>query len=227
MAMKSRIFAALAAAVLAVSAAAAPGPLPSMGVILQADNADLGGSTAVIGATIFTGDTLATENTGELRARFGPSQIYLFPNSNVLVNKTANGFSANLTGGSVLVSSGAGETFQVLADGATVQPKTSQQTVAQISWVSPTELLLTSRLGDLAVTMGDETQTVSAGSSFRMMITPAAQPGSSPTPAQPVVFAGQNRFYFVAILFISAGTTYALIRALESNDAIQAPTLVK
>jgi hypothetical protein len=217
--IKSKIFAVLGVAVLAVSAAAAPGPAPSMGVILQADNADLGGSTAVIGATIFNGDTLATENTGELRARFGPSQIYLFPNSNVSVNKTASGFSANLTGGTVLVSSGAGGTFQVLADGATVQPGSSQKTVAQISWVSSTELLLTSREGDLAVTMGDETQTVNEGASYRMMITPAAQPGSSPTPGQPVVFAGQTRFYFVAILFIAAGTTYAIIRAFESTPA--------
>jgi hypothetical protein len=193
-----------------------------MGVILQADNADLGGSSAVIGATIFNGDTLTTESTGELRARFGPSQIYLFPNSMVSVDKTATGFSANLTGGTVLVSSGEGEGFQVLADGAVIQPNSNQKTVAQISWVSSTELLLTSREGDLAVTMGDETQTVTEGSSFRMMITPASQPGaaaSSPTPAQPVVFAGQNRFYFVAILFIAAGTTYALIRAFESTPS--------
>jgi hypothetical protein len=138
----------------------------------------------------------------------------------VSVNKTAAGFSANLTGGTVLVSSGEGEGFQVLADGAVIQPKSNQKTVAQISWVSSTELLLTSREGDLAVTMGDETQTVSEGSSFRMMITPASQPAaSSPMPAQPVVFAGQNRFYFVAILFIAAGTTYALIRAFESTPA--------
>jgi len=218
MSLKSQIFAVLGIAALAASAVAAPGPSPSMGVILQADNADLGGSAAVIGATIFNGDTLATENTGELRARFGPSQIYLFPNSNVSVSKTASGFSADLTGGTVLVSSGAGEGFQVLADGATVQPGSNQKTVAQISWVSPTELLLTSREGDLQVTMGDETQTVNEGASFRMMITPAAQPGSS-SPGQPVVFAGQNRFYFVAILFIAAGTTYALIRAFESTPS--------
>ena len=223
MRIKSKLFAVLGVAVLAIPAAAAPGPSPSMGVILQADNADLGGSSAIAGAAIFNGDTLATESTGELRARFGPSQIYLLPNSMVSVNKTAAGFSANLTGGTVLVSSGEGEGFQVLADGAVIQPNSNRKTVAQISWVSSTELLLTSREGDLEVTMGDETKTVAAGTSERMMITPASQPAassSSPTPAQPVVFAGQNRFYFVAVLVILTGTIVGVSRAFISAAAV-------
>jgi hypothetical protein len=108
----------------------------------------------------------------------------------------------------------------VLADGATVQPGSNQKTVAQISWVSSTELLLTSREGDLAVTMGDETQTVNEGASYRMMITPAAQPGSSPTPGQPLVFAGQNRFYFVAVIVVATLTVIAVSRAFISSAAV-------
>jgi hypothetical protein len=215
--MKSGIFAVIAVTVLAVSAVAAPAPVASMGVVVQSNNASLNNSPVADRATIFSGDTLATETTGALRARFGSSQIYLFPNSNVAVSQTANGFSADLTAGSVLLSSAAGESFQVLANGAIVQSKSNQPSMAQVSWVSPTELMLTSRRGDLQVTMGDETQTVNEGSSYRMMIAPAGQPAASA--GQASGGSGASKFYLVAIVIVAAGTGVALWRAFESSSS--------
>jgi len=217
MLMKSGIFAVIAVTVLAVSALAAPAPVASIGVVVQSNNASLNSSPVADRATIFSGDTLATETTGALRARFGSSQIYLFPNSNVAVGQTANGFSADLTAGPVLLSSAAGESFQVLANGAIVQPKSNQPSMAQVSWVSPTELMLTSRRGDLQVTMGDETQTVNEGSSYRMMIAPAGQTAASP--GQPSGGSGAGKFYLVAIVIVAAGTGVALWRAFESSSS--------
>ncbi|MGC1188001.1 MAG: hypothetical protein WA871_11480 [Candidatus Acidiferrales bacterium] len=221
MSLKSTIFAVMAVAILAVSAAAAPAPAPmaSMGVVLQANNASLSGSPVVNGATIFNGDTLVTDNAGALRARFGSSQIYLFPNSNVSISQTANGFSAALSNGSVLLSSGSSDTYSVLADGAILHPKANEQSVAQITWVSPTELMLSSRRGDLEITMGDETQTVSEGSSYRMMIAPASQPAASSSSQHGAASSGTNSFYLIAILIIAAGTAIALWRAFESTSA--------
>jgi hypothetical protein len=216
---KSCLFAAIAVVALALSAAAAPGPAPSMGIVLQADNANLSGSPVVNGATIFSGDTLMTETSGALRARFGSAQIYLFPNSNVGISQTPKGFSANLTSGSVLLSSGSGQTYQVISDGAVIQPKGDQPSVAQVSWVSPTELMLTSRHGDLEVTMGDETQTIAEGSSFRMMITPASQPAAAAASPMPALTSGTNRFYLVAVVLIAVGTGIAIWRAYESTPA--------
>jgi hypothetical protein len=218
MSKKSAIFALVAVAIFAVTAAAAPVPVASMGVVLQANNANLSGSPVVTGATIFNGDTLSTDNAGVLRARFGSSQIYLFPNSNVSISQTANGFSAVLSGGTVQLSSGSGQTYSVLANGAIVHPAGNSQSISQITWVSPTELLLTSRRGDLDVTMGEETQTISAGTSFKMMIAPASQPAASPA-GQPALSSGTNSFYLIAILLIAAGTAAAIAIALESTSA--------
>jgi hypothetical protein len=218
MSTKSAIFAALAVAVFGVTAVAAPAPVASMGVVLQASNANLSGSPVVNGATIFSGDTLSTVNAGALRARFGSSQIYLFPNSNVSVTQSSNGVSAALSSGTILMSSGSGETYSVLADGAVVRPKPGSQSIAQITWVSPTELMLLSRRGDLQVTMGDETQTVSEGSSYKMMISPAAQPAASPA-AQPAASSGSNSFVLVAVLVIAGGTAAAIAIACESTSA--------
>jgi hypothetical protein len=188
-----------------------------MGIVLQADHANLSGSPVVIGSTVFSGDTFATENAGALRARFASGQIYLFPNSNVGVSQTPNGFVASLTAGTVLLS---GQSYQVLADGAVIQPKGDQASVAQVSWVSPTELMLTSRRGDLQVTMGDEAQTITEGSSFRMMITPASQPAAAAASPTPAIVSGTNRFYLVAVVLIAVGTAIAVWRAFESTPSV-------
>jgi hypothetical protein len=203
---RSGLLAAIAVAILALSAADASVSVTSMGIVVQANNATLNGSPVANRAAIFDGNTLATDNAGALRAQFGSSQIYLFSNSKVTVSHAANGFVADLAGGSVLLSSGAGETYSVLSDGAIVQPKAAAQSVAQISRVSPTELILTSHRGDVQVTMGEETQTVSEGSSYRMMIASASRPASS---------SRTNNFCLIALLITASGTAAAVAVALE------------
>jgi hypothetical protein len=207
---RSGLFAALAVAILAFSAAAASVPPASIGVVLQASNASLDGSPAANSAAIFDGNTLSTNNAGTLRARFGSSQIYLFSNSEITVHHAANGFVADLAGGSVLLSSSADETYSVLSDGAIVQPKAGSQSVAQITWVSPTELMLTSRRGDLRLTMGEGTQTMAEGSSYRMTIAPASRPASSSV---------TNNFCLIGLLFTAGATATAVAIALESPSS--------
>lgn len=217
--MRSGILAVLAVAVLAVSAAAATAPVNSMGIVLNANNASLNGSTAVNRATIFSGDMLATQNAGELRALFGSSQVYLFANSMLSVSQVGDGLSAELTGGSVLLTSGEGQTFRVMADGVVVQPKGNGHSVAQISFVSPTELMLTSRQGDLELTMGDETQTVAQGNSYRVTIKSPSQPASPASPAPIASGGGSTAFFVVALVIVGTGTGVALWRAFESSSS--------
>jgi hypothetical protein len=146
------------------------------GVILQADNAQVGADISA-GATIYDGDRLATTD-GTLRARLGGPQLLLHMNTSALVHGLPNVFSADLATGTVVVSSSQGQTFELLADGATIRPAGTKGAVGQITRVSPTELLLSSSRGGLEVTYGDEVKTVEAGSSYRMEIEPEdAGPG--------------------------------------------------
>ena len=104
-----------------------------------------------------------TETGGTLRAQLGGPQMFLRSSSNALVHTLPNGFSAELGAGTVVVSSNPGQTFQLLADGATIRPAGAQGTVAQITRVSPTELLLNSTRGaSSSITMGDEVKTIEA-----------------------------------------------------------------
>jgi hypothetical protein len=45
---------------------------PAMGVILQAERANIGGGPATIGTTVFDGDSLQTDRNGLLRVRSDP-----------------------------------------------------------------------------------------------------------------------------------------------------------
>jgi len=195
-----------------VMAAPASSPSAPLGVVVAAENANVGAGVTTSGATIYDGDRLQTPANSTLRVRLGSGQIVLRQNTVADVHSFPNGFSANLDAGTVAVSSAAGQTFQVIADGATVRPANAQPASGQISMISATELILTGTRGTLEVSMGDEVRTVEAGSSYRMEVQPE-DPG--PNPQAPHATA-RNRFLWIAIPVIAAVTGVVVWRALVS-----------
>jgi hypothetical protein len=207
----------LSALLMGAPALAAPASSPSapLGVVLSAENAHVGAGVTTSGATIYDGDRLETPEGATLRVKLGSGQLVLRQLTATDVHALPNGFSANLNNGSVVVSSAEGQTFQVLADGATIRPANSQPTSGQITMLSPTELVLTSNRGTLQVSMGDEVKTVDAGSSYRLEVQPAEDPGPSPNPQAPHPTA-RNRFLWIAIPVVAAATGIVIWRALVS-----------
>ena len=194
--------------------APASSPSAPLGVVIAAENAHVGAGVTTNGATIYDGDRLETPASATLRVRLGSGQMVLRQNSTADVHAFPNGFSATLDYGTVLVSSAAGQTFQVIADGATVRPANAQPTSGQISMISPKELILTSTRGTLEVTMGDEVKTVEAGSSYRLEVE-TEDPGPSPNPQAPHPTA-RNHFLWIAIPAVAAVTGVVVWRALVS-----------
>jgi hypothetical protein len=197
-----------------VLAAPASSPSAPLGVVVAAENANVGAGVTTSGATIYDGDRLQTPANSTLRVRLGSEQIVLRQNSSADVHAFPNGFSANLTAGTVVVSSADGQTFQLIADGATVRPANAQPTSGQVSMISPTELVLTSTRGTLEVAMGDEVKTIEAGSSYRMVVE-SEDPGPGPNPQSPHPTA-RNHFLWIAIPVIGAVTGVVIWRALVS-----------
>lgn len=219
----------LLVAVLAQSPALMAAPpaaasVPAMGVILQAQRANVGNGPATTGSTIFDGDLLQTEKDGTMRVRLGSSQAYLFNYGAATVHQSPDGFSANLTRGGIVLSSASGQKFSLVSDGATIQPSTSQPTVAVVTWVSPKELLVASSKGPLSVTMGDETKTVADGSSYKMIIDPAAAAAAAPTPGSPAVpqatRTGSNLFLLVLLGATVIAVTVGVVLAVESPSGL-------
>jgi hypothetical protein len=217
---KSLLAALISMALVQAPVMAAPAA-PALGVVLQANNADVGATSAVIGSTVFAGDRLATNEGGALRVGLGTSQAYLVPHSSATVQQFSDGLGATLTSGTVVLNSVAGGSFRLSADGATIRPNTPGATSAQVTMVSPTELLLLARKGSLEVSMDDDVKTVPEGASYRMLILPPdAPPGAAAAAVPPgspsVLSAGRNRFIFIVIVLIAIGLTIGIIEATLS-----------
>jgi len=214
------LFVILSAAIVGTPAFASPaGPASApLGVVLQADNAQVGADVTAGGATVYDGDRLRTESGGTLRAQLGGPQMYLRQSTIAMVHGLPNGFSAELGGGTVVVSSTQGQTFQLLADGATIRPVGTAGNIAQVTRVNEKEVLLTSTRGALEVTMGDEVKTIEAGSSYRMEV---EADESEPQPQGPYHTGRHNRMLFYIIGAAVATATGILVwRALESPSGL-------
>jgi ferric-dicitrate binding protein FerR (iron transport regulator) len=200
-----------------VLAAPASSPSAPLGVVVSADNANVGAGVTTSGATIYDGDRLQTPANSTLRVRFGSAQMVLRQNTLADVHAFPKGFSTNLSEGTVVVSSAEGQTFEVLTDGATIRPANALPTSGQVSRISATEVVLTSTRGTLQVSMGDEVKTLEAGSSYRMEIE-TEDPGPYPNPQNPHATA-RNRFLWIAIPIAAAVTGIVIWRALVSPAA--------
>lgn len=197
-----------------VIAAPASSPSVPLGVVVSAENANVGAGVTTSGATIYDGDRLQTPANSTLRVRLGTGQIVLRQNTVADVHSFPNGFSANLNEGTVVVSSAEGQTFQLIADGATIRPAKAQPTSGQVTMLSPTELIVTGTRGTLEVTMGDEVKTLEAGSTYRMEVE-AEDSGSGSNPQAPRPTA-RNRFLWILIPSIGAVTGIVVWRAIVS-----------
>jgi hypothetical protein len=220
---KSIVIALIAVALIEAPVMAAPAPAGSamspLGVVLQADHAVIGAGEAAVGSTVFDGDALSAGNGGDLRVRFGNSQVYLLQNTGAIVHQSSNGFDTALSNGTVILSSSDAGSFRVLADGATIRPLTPGAASAQITRVGPSELVLTARKGALEVSMDDDVKTVAEGTSVRMLIQPPDAAAAAATPGSPrpsVLSAGRNRFIFILLVAIAIGVTVGVIEATLS-----------
>jgi hypothetical protein len=191
-----------------------------LGVVLQADHAIVGTDLIATGATVYAGDTLETNESGTLRARLGGPQVFLRPSTTAQVQSLENGFSATLKRGTVVISSDASNTFELLADGAAIRPAGAQPVVAQVTLVNPNELLLTSTRGALLVSMGDEVRTVESGRSYRMEVeSESSGPGPQGSGGGPLHTA-RNHFLLLVIVGAAAGTSIGIWRAVTSPSAM-------
>ena len=219
----SKLLNGLLSAVIATALVTAPvmasstSPSAPLGVIVQADRAQVGADIINGGATVYDGDRLTTGSDGALRVRLGGPQMYLRANTSAQVHALANGFSADLSTGSVVLSAMQGQTFQLMANGALIRPAGSGATVAQVTKVNESQLLLTSTRGPLEISMGDEVKTIDAGTSYRMEISSAdtADPATPPRRrGGGPLFTARNHFVLIAIVLIGVAAGVGIWRAI-------------
>lgn len=197
-------------------------PQQVLGVVLEAERAQVGSAEAAVGASVFSGDALTTLAGGRLRVRVGTAQFYLPPDGTATLTPLGNGASARLDGGTVIFSTGGAEEVDVRVSDVRVRPSTAQATYAQVTLVSPCEVVVTSQRGTLEVTAGAEAHIVQEATSYRVVLD--RDPQNRPCAASPAQrgskppAAGRSRILPIALVAISAGTGIVIWRALVSPD---------
>jgi hypothetical protein len=150
-------------------------PNRALGFVLQAQSAQLDGSTAINGTNVYAGDVLGTDPRGTLRLQIAASQIYLFGSSAATLTTDESGATTSLTSGTAGFSSALGAAVAIRALDVTVRPKTQDATHAQVTVNGPSELLVTSFRGELTVELDGKVYSMTPGRTYRVEIQSADQ----------------------------------------------------
>jgi hypothetical protein len=197
-------------------------PPSPWGVVVASNRARISDSNAAIGASVYDTDQLATEGPGSLQVRSNNAQLYLAGDTDATVMATGPTPCASLLFGTAMFSTGRGASFGLCFGDARVYPQSAAPVAGQVTVVSPKELLVSSRRGSLTVTVGDETQIVPEGKSYRVFLDTPAGPEDAPGPGPGghKTLGAIKRARFLMV--VSAGTAiitgFAIDEVLESPD---------
>ena len=208
----------LAGIPLPARATGTPNLLP-LGVVTQASHAHFNAAKVSAGATIYDGDGLSTEAEGALQFRGSAAQLYLPGSSGVTLRGLPMGTQAQLQAGTVVFSAAKAAAMEIIADEALIRPLADAPTVAQVTIVGPKELQISARRGALQFAYAGETENITEGTSYRIVLDPleAVPP---PSPQRGPVKAGREskKFKIIAILTIGWATEWGLHEIFESPD---------
>ena len=197
----------------------------ALGTLIYADRAHVGAAPASVGATIFDGDRLSTDQSGSVQMRTGAARLLLSSSSNATLAQDDGMPIATLTSGSVTFSTAASNAFALRVATAVIRAKNDQPTIGQVTVLSPKELVVKSTRGSLTVTVEDDTRSIPEGMAYRIVLDPSASPAepqpraaASRGPQGPPIKAGRSKFIWYAIAVTAAVTFFAISEALESPD---------
>jgi hypothetical protein len=159
-------------------AAAAADEKP-LGLVTQAQMAQLGDAKASIGTTVYPGDTLATDQGGILRLKVGNSQIYLLASSSATLSENSTAVSAKVNHGTVGMSTASSEPVALDIPEGILRPAGGSPAYGQVTIVAPNEVVISAYSGSLVLDNDGEMHTIPAGKTYRvtMDLTPSeAQP---------------------------------------------------
>jgi hypothetical protein len=201
-------------------------PSSSLGTVIYADAAHVGAGAASVGATIFGGDRLTTEQSGSIQVRAGDARFLLSSASSATFAKDEATPAATLTLGSATFSTSNSKAFALHVASATIRPNTDEPTIGNVTVLGPKELVVRSTRGSLSVAVEDDVRVIAEGTAYRIVLDP---PSTASAPQGPrgaggrssggsPVKAARSKFIWYAIGVTALITVWALHEALESPD---------
>jgi hypothetical protein len=196
----------------------------SLGTVVFADRAHVGAAQASVGATVFSGDRLSTEQSGSVQVRAGAARLLLSSQSSAILLQDDASPAATLNSGSATFSTANSKAFAVHVASAVIRPNTDKPTIGKVSVVNPKELVVQCTRGSLSIAVEDDVREIPEGAAYRVVLDPNAADPQGPRGAGtkgyggPPIRAARSKFIWYVIGVTAVVTIWALHEALESDD---------
>jgi len=198
-------------------------PSASLGTVVYAVHAHVGAAQTSVGATVFSGDRLSTEQTGSIQVRAGAARLLLSGASSATFSQDDATPAATLTNGSATFSTAHSNAFALHVASAVIRPNSNLPTIGQVTVLNPKELIVKSTRGSLSIAVEDDVREIPEGAAYRVVLDPdpAAQgPRGAGTKGigGPPIKAAKSRFIWYAVAVTAVLTYFALDEVFESPD---------
>ncbi|HXN72617.1 MAG TPA: hypothetical protein VN861_08695 [Candidatus Acidoferrales bacterium] len=157
-----------------------------LGMVIQAQSAQLASSKVAVGTTVYSGDKLETEVGGGMRLRMGTSQLYLLGSSSATVSQRSDAVLAVVARGTVGFSSNGTDQFELEVPEGVIRAAYGRPANGQVTIVGPQEIVISAYHGALVLDNDGEIHTIPEGKSYRVTM------DLEPATAAPVTAASQD-----------------------------------
>jgi hypothetical protein len=139
----------------------------AIGSVQVSDKAHIGRISVTPGSTIYAGEVVDTDDGGAVQLRVATSRFGLGERSSASFYSRQNLAMAQLLSGKLVFSKDSKtENLLILASDVKIVPKTDGPIAGEVSIVSACRINVTSRLGELEVTSGNEVRTIAEKQSY-------------------------------------------------------------
>ncbi|MBZ5539042.1 MAG: hypothetical protein LAN61_00840 [Acidobacteriia bacterium] len=181
----------------------------SVGAIAGARGASLNGLGVHPGTTLFSGDSVSTSSSGQAFIDAVGANFHLSENSSITLRQSDSSTLAVLNSGTLGFSSQKGDSINVQASDALIKSLSNASASGQITFLSPTVVLVGCRSGVLQASVYDETYEIPAGEAYRIEMEPQGPRGAGADQNKDMPKKGGRTRRKAIILFVGIGGTAA------------------
>jgi hypothetical protein len=226
---KSSLIGVLAASLLNLPAFAANEK--PLGLVTQAQEAQIGTAVMTVGTTVYPGDTVETDTGGTLRMKIGGSQVYLLASSTATLSQKSDMVHALVARGTVGFSSNGTDQVGLEIPEGIVSAANGQPAYGQVTLTGPREVVISAYRGTLVLDNDGELHTIPAGKSYRVSMD--LEPAAATKPAQEAAGVGGKDQDIVApkhrhlVFDLIVLGTMAAVSAVVYYEVTQSPSVPK
>jgi len=196
-------------------------PSAAFGTLVFANRARVGSASASVGATVFSGDRLTTDEVGSVQVRAGAARFLLASGSSATLSQDEASPAATLTAGTATFSTANSKAFVLHVATAIIRPNTDQPTIGKVTLLNPKELVVKSIRGSLQIAVEDDVREIPEGEAYRVVLDPNADPqgprgAGTKGMGGPPIKAAKSRFIWYAVAITAGVTFFVAYEAWES-----------